>query len=167
MFFKGPATAEIYTLSLHDALPSAAGPLAIPVLVRAFRRAKSERVGFALVLALKTSEASANVSAVELAKLLSAYPSNVQTVGKEVLKKLGVNLKEQKARLAELAPLEAGGDAERGRQIFFGKKAACANCHTVAALGGKVGPDLSAIGKIRSGGDLIEETGRASCRERV
>jgi putative membrane-bound dehydrogenase-like protein len=133
-----------------------AGPLAIPVLVRAFRRAKSERVGFALVLALKTSEASANVSAVELAKLLSAYPSNVQTVGKEVLKKLGVNLKEQKARLAELAPLEAGGDAERGRQIFFGKKAACANCHTVAALGGKVGPDLSAIGKIRSGGDLIE-----------
>src|SRR5690348_18434087 len=28
LFFKGPATTEIYTLSLHDALPIFVGPLA-------------------------------------------------------------------------------------------------------------------------------------------
>jgi putative membrane-bound dehydrogenase-like protein len=133
-----------------------AGPLAVPVLVRAFGRSKSEKVGLALVESLQRSEASANVSADELSKLLGVYPPKVQAAGEKLLKRLGVNLEERKTRLAELAPLGNGGDAEQGRQIFFGKKAACANCHTVAALGGKVGPDLSAIGKIRSGGDLIE-----------
>ena len=133
-----------------------AGPLTVPVLVRSFGRSTSEQVGLALVESLNRSSASANISADELSKLLGKYPPKVQTAGGELLKKLGVNLAEQKTRLTELAPLGAGGDAEHGRKIFFGKKAACANCHTVAALGGKVGPDLSAIGKIRNGGDLIE-----------
>ena len=68
----------------------------------------------------------------------------------------GGDLEEQKTRLAELAPLADGGDAQRGRHIFFGKKAACAGCHTIATEGGKVGPDLSTIGKIRTGRDLLE-----------
>jgi putative heme-binding domain-containing protein len=133
-----------------------AGPLVVPVLVRAFGRANSEQVGFALVVSLLSSEASANVSAHELSKLLSVYPSNVQAAAGKLLKKLGGDLEERKVRLAELSPLADGGDAQRGRHIFFGKKAACASCHTIAAEGGKVGPDLSAIGKIRTGRDLLE-----------
>ena len=87
--------------------------LAVPVLVRAFGRSKSEQVGFSLVLALLNSEASANVSADELAKLLSAYPSNVRTAGGKLLKRLGVYLEKQKAGPAERAPGGGGGATRR------------------------------------------------------
>jgi putative heme-binding domain-containing protein len=50
----------------------------------------------------------------------------------------------------------AGGDIGRGRHIFFGPKVACASCHTIGAEGGHVGPDLTGIGAIRSGHDLLE-----------
>src|SRR5262249_33285661 len=40
--------------------------------------------------------------------------------------------------------------------IFFGQKAACTLCHTAQGQGGHVGPDLSKIGAIRSGRDLLE-----------
>jgi putative heme-binding domain-containing protein len=49
-----------------------------------------------------------------------------------------------------------GGDGTRGREIFFGRKAGCTACHTILGQGGKVGPDLSKIGQIRSGRDLLE-----------
>ena len=133
-----------------------AGPLAVPVLVRSFSRSKAEDVGLAFVAALEKSAASANVSADELSKLLETYPPSVQQAGSGLLKRLGVDIEQRKARLAELSPLAEGGNVERGRHIFFGKKAACAGCHTIATEGGKVGPDLSAIGKIRTGRDLLE-----------
>jgi putative membrane-bound dehydrogenase-like protein len=62
----------------------------------------------------------------------------------------------QKQRLAELEPLLTDGDALKGRSVFFGKKVACATCHRVAGDGGTVGPDLSKIGAVRSGRDLLE-----------
>ncbi len=37
----------------------------------------------------------------------------------------------------------AGGDFERGRALFYGKKAVCSTCHQVRGEGGTVGPDLS------------------------
>jgi putative heme-binding domain-containing protein len=36
-----------------------------------------------------------------------------------------------------------GGSWGRGRQVFFGEKAACAKCHRLGGQGGQVGPDLS------------------------
>ena len=44
----------------------------------------------------------------------------------------------------------------RGRQLFFNEKIACFTCHTVGPEGGTVGPDLTTIGAIRSGHDLLE-----------
>jgi len=58
--------------------------------------------------------------------------------------------------LEELLPLAQGGDLSRGKQIFFGKKAACFTCHRISGQGGMVGPNLSAVGGIRSGRDLLE-----------
>ena len=48
------------------------------------------------------------------------------------------------------------GDIERGRELFLGRAAACASCHTVAGSGGKIGPDLTKIGAIRNRRDLLE-----------
>ena len=73
-----------------------------------------------------------------------------------LLKKLGVDLAQQKAHLESLKPLLTQGHIEEGRKIFFGKKAACSGCHAVEDQGGKVGPDLTRIGAIRTGTDLLE-----------
>jgi putative heme-binding domain-containing protein len=59
-------------------------------------------------------------------------------------------------RLKSLEPLLKGGDVDRGRAVFFGAKAGCASCHTIMAEGGDVGPDLTGVGAIRSGIDLLE-----------
>lgn len=39
------------------------------------------------------------------------------------------------------------GDAQRGRDLFRGAKANCAQCHAFQGRGGDVGPDLTEIGK--------------------
>ena len=45
---------------------------------------------------------------------------------------------------------------DAGRDVFFGARAACSACHTVNGEGGRIGPDLSKIGAIRTGRDLLE-----------
>jgi len=57
-------------------------------------------------------------------------------------------------RLAEFKPLLTGGDPGRGRELFT--VATCAGCHRIGERGGESGPDLTKIGAIRSGGDLLE-----------
>jgi putative heme-binding domain-containing protein len=57
-------------------------------------------------------------------------------------------------RLSEFTPLLTGGDAERGREWF--ERATCAGCHRIGERGGILGPDLTRVGAIRSGGDLLE-----------
>lgn len=134
----------------------APGPLALPVLLRAYGKSTDEGVGLALITGLNGSSAATNLSADELASLLQKYPESVQKAAGPLLKKLGVDLAQQKAHLESLKPLLTEGRLEEGKKIFFGKKAACAGCHTVEDLGGKVGPDLTRIGAIRTGTDLLE-----------
>ena len=59
-------------------------------------------------------------------------------------------------KLAEWEPLLAKGNAERGRAVFFSPKAACGTCHAIGVDGGKIGPDLTKVGAIRSGRDILE-----------
>ena len=46
-----------------------------------------------------------------------------------------------------VVPDLAGGDAVRGQAIFNGEQGRCAQCHTWRGQGGKIGPDLTEIGK--------------------
>jgi putative heme-binding domain-containing protein len=48
------------------------------------------------------------------------------------------------------------GDIRRGQAIFNSPKTACSTCHTMGYLGGKVGPDLTSIGQIRTERDSLE-----------
>ena len=48
------------------------------------------------------------------------------------------------------------GEVRRGQLVFNNPKAACVSCHSIGYIGGKVGPDLTHIGKIRSERDLLE-----------
>ncbi|PYK98957.1 MAG: hypothetical protein DME19_10470 [Verrucomicrobia bacterium] len=49
-----------------------------------------------------------------------------------------------------------GGDAARGRSVFFGTTTGCDACHRTGPEGGRIGPDLTRIGAIRAGRDLTE-----------
>ena len=135
---------------------AAAGPLEAPVLLRAFAGSKSEKVGTALVASLNRSKSARGLSPDELSRLLQNYPPSVQRKAQPLLKRLGVNPEKQRRQIAALLKLSEGGNAERGRKIFYGKKAACAGCHAIAGKGGRVGPDLTNIGRIRTPRDLAE-----------
>jgi len=52
--------------------------------------------------------------------------------------------------------LKTPGDAGRGREVFFSKKAACSACHSVRGSGGRLGPALTRVDKVRTRRDLIE-----------
>src|SRR5205085_3099224 len=61
------------------------------------------------------------------------------------------------AELAELASTAMkNGDPARGERIFRRKELACAMCHAIGGVGGKVGPDLTSIGASAQVDYLIE-----------
>ena len=86
---------------------------------------------------------------------LAPFPPAVHEAGKPLLKKLAVNVEAQAKRLAELEGSLKDGDVGRGHLIFNGK-AVCITCHKMGYLGGRMGPDLSRIGSVRTKRDLLE-----------
>lgn len=142
---------------LRKLLPSvrSASPVELPRLLTAFSRGGDEAVGRALVEALEESAASPAPEIVEPS--LRPYGASVLKAARPLLQRLRQSAHDQVARLDELevALQKSPGDAQRGRALFYGK-AQCHLCHAVAQLGGKVGPDLSAIGDIRNRRGLLE-----------
>ncbi|HEV7281478.1 MAG TPA: hypothetical protein VGN57_14855 [Pirellulaceae bacterium] len=65
-------------------------------------------------------------------------------------------LSEEAVEKVTAAEEAVGGDAKRGRELFFSERGLCGKCHRVAGEGGQLGPDLSTIGAIRSRRDLAE-----------
>jgi putative heme-binding domain-containing protein len=51
--------------------------------------------------------------------------------------------KPPRAPAASARPRTAPGNIARGREVFFGKEARCAVCHSIRGEGGKVAPDLT------------------------
>lgn len=132
------------------------GPLELPKILPAFERAPSEPLGLRLVAALKESAGLRGLRADLLQPLLQKYPPSVQQAGEELLRVLNTSAAEQAAYLDRLLEGSATGDARRGHELFIGKKAQCINCHTLGYLGGRLGPDLTNIGKVRTERDLLE-----------
>jgi putative heme-binding domain-containing protein len=58
---------------------------------------------------------------------------------------------------------QVAGDAERGRQLFFGA-GRCSNCHMILGRGGYPGPDLSNIGAERTVPQITESVMKPSAR---
>ena len=79
----------------------------------------------------------------------------MRDAAKPLLKKLAIDVEAQAKRLAELENDLNGGDVGRGHLIFNGK-AVCITCHKMGYRGGKMGPDLTRIGRVRTERDLLE-----------
>jgi quinoprotein glucose dehydrogenase len=59
--------------------------------------------------------------------------------------------------LAKYRESLSGGNANRGREIFFNRTAvSCRRCHKIQKTGGEVGPDLSGVGKQKKRDYILE-----------
>ena len=134
------------------------GPLETPRLLTAFDReaGHDEALGLALIAALESSPGRTNIRADVLRPRLAKYPASVQRRGDALLETLTADSARQARQLDELLATLKGGDRRRGQTVFNGPKGACSTCHAIGYLGGRMGPDLTRIGEIRSERDLFE-----------
>ncbi len=142
-------------LALADTMTTV-GALEAPKLLPAFEKFPNETLGLKLVAALKASPGLPGVRAGALKALFAKYPPSVQHQGESLLTLLNADATRQNAQVDELLAGAVGGDIRRGQAVFNSDKTACTVCHVIGYLGGRLGPDLTNIGKIRSERELLE-----------
>jgi putative heme-binding domain-containing protein len=135
-----------------------AGPMVVPLAVPAFLRSRDADVGKALVEALKRAPGTEALAADDLERLLKGYSDELRKAARPLLVRLAQRQKEQAVYLAKLTQelLRTPGNVERGKEVFFSKKAGCYACHRATGKGGNVGPELSQVGRFRTTRDLLE-----------
>jgi putative heme-binding domain-containing protein len=132
------------------------GPMELDRLVDAFAQSSDEQVGLALLAALNASPASSSLRGETLRPRLAKYPARVKKDLEVLCSRIDVDAIQQRAELEKLLGSLKPGDVRRGQVVFNNPKAACASCHAIGYLGGKIGPDLTHIARIRSERDLLE-----------
>ena len=132
------------------------GPLELPRVVRAFAHGTDERLGLELVAGLGRSRGRSAIRGDLLRPIMAKYPESVRREGNALLADIHLDSAGQAERLETLMRGMGGGDIRRGQAVFNSEKAACASCHAIGYLGGRIGPDLTRIGEVRSERDLLE-----------
>jgi putative membrane-bound dehydrogenase-like protein len=140
---------------LAGALKSA-GPLELSKLLAAFEKSKEPEIGSALATSLKGASSTASLRADLVKAVFTKYPTSVQEEAAPVIKTLNANAAAEGAHIEQLLGELKGGDIRRGQAVFNSAKAACATCHRMGSIGGKIGPDLTTIGTVRTERDLLE-----------
>jgi putative heme-binding domain-containing protein len=122
----------------------------LPALARATDEETRPVLGEFLLTRLKSGWSPARAT---LDPALAIFPEGSAVRG-SLVNAWEQNNSAMRQRLSDFKPLLKGGDPERGREWFA--TAACNGCHRIGQGGGMVGPDLTKIGAIRSGEDLLE-----------
>jgi putative heme-binding domain-containing protein len=132
------------------------GPMELDRLLEAFARSTDESAALGLLAAIERSPVRSSVRVAGLRARLAKYSVKVRQAAEALCAKLDADVAKQKEQLDRLLGELKGGDVRRGQAVFNSTKAACVSCHAIGYLGGKVGPDLTRIGGIRSERDLLE-----------
>lgn len=138
-----------------------AGPLTLPLLVKAFYRTPDKPTAIALAKALVASPGARALPADELEQIYSERllrDPDIDAAAKPLIDQHRQTHAQQAQYLAELGEKMSAGaaDIRRGEQVFFSQTAMCSVCHNVNGRGGHLGPDLSRIGSIRVTRALLE-----------
>ncbi len=132
------------------------GPMELARVLAAFSPSTDEAVGLALVAALKASPILSALPADALRQALAKFGPTVQSAAAEVYSLAEVDIAAQRAQLEQVLASLGQGDVRRGQALFQSKRLACSACHAMGYLGGRIGPDLTHIGRIRTERDLLE-----------
>jgi putative heme-binding domain-containing protein len=139
-----------------DALATA-GPMELPKLLAVLEKADAnEETGRRMLTAVRKSPGLVSLRPEQINPLIALFPQSVRDAAADLTSRRSATAAEQGAHLDALLAALPPGDVARGQGVFIGKKAACVSCHATGYLGGKLGPDLTGIGKIRSDRDLLE-----------
>lgn len=129
------------------------GMLVLP----AFSRQRADDVGLAIVKSLRGSATAKAMTPADINRILASYSNEVNREAAALREEIILQTPEGQAEsFAKLTRELPPGDAQRGRDVFFQSKAACASCHRAAGQGGGVGPNLSRVGFLRSNNELLE-----------
>jgi putative heme-binding domain-containing protein len=142
-------------LALADALKNV-GPMEVDRLLEAFKQTADESVGLRVLAALEASPVRDSLRGDMIKPRLAKYNAAVLRKADELYALLNADLAKQQQHLEELSKMLEKGDVNRGQLVFNNQKNACVACHTVGYVGGKIGPDLTKIGSIRTERDLLE-----------
>jgi len=132
------------------------GPLEVNRLFRIFEKESDEELCTQLLDSLSASAGRDGLRQENLDQWLKKKTPGVQKKGAALLGELQGNTAQQKEHLAALNRSLPAGDVRRGQAVFNSPKTACSSCHAIGYLGGRIGPDLTRIGQVRSELDLLE-----------
>ena len=133
------------------------GPMELSGAMAILRPVHDESVNRALVTAIAASEQIGSLPASLMEDHFRDHPPTIKGLAEPLIAQLsGDALKSRREHLQRLMEDMPEGDALRGFQVFRSSKAACSACHAVGYFGGKIGPDLTRINRIRTEQDLIE-----------
>jgi putative membrane-bound dehydrogenase-like protein len=132
------------------------GPLELDRTLTAFAQTKDEAIGLKLVAALDTPELRPSLRVDGVKERIKHFPMTVHKAAEKLYAALNAEYEQQRAKLDEMTKALSAGDVRRGQAVFNSAKASCIACHTIGYVGGKIGPDLTKIGGIRSERDLLE-----------
>lgn len=133
-----------------------AGPLEIGRLIAAFDSVSDPALGTSLLAAIERAPGRGSLRESTLKPHLKSFGAEFQGRAAATYRRLEADHAAQHARVEELASVVAQGDVRRGQLVFNSSKAACSTCHAIGYKGGRVGPDLTRIGRIRTERDLLE-----------
>ena len=142
-------------LVVADALPRT-GPMELRRLMEVFAKSQDAKVGIRLVESLENSPAATSLPIDKLKSQLLSFGEPVESRSPPLFARLVHENKEKIAKLESILELTDQGDIRRGQEVFFSNQAACISCHSIGYTGGRVGPDLTRIGNIRTERDLLE-----------
>ena len=132
------------------------GPMELGPLLNVYQQAETTDEGLLLIDALRESRSAAALPAPVVVASVAHLSAEVREQADDLLKEYQVDNEAQQRKLQELLESLPEGDVRRGQQVFNSAKTSCIACHSMGYLGGKAGPDLTRIGKIRSRKDLLE-----------
>lgn len=147
--------AETQLRGLAELLPRV-GPMELPHIVEAFGQTRVPEVGHLLADALSRASGLGNLRADILGAVAKEFPQPVRDKLDSLLAGEVSDLEEQSSRLDRMLASLAEGDIVRGQAVFNSSETACLACHAIGYQGGKIGPDLTRIGQIRTRRDLLE-----------